>query len=92
MEGIRCSANSVPLTPITFLERAAAVFGDRISLVYGNVRFTWRETLQRCTKFASALVHVGISRGDVVCILNFSISAVDSLCMYLVVAVYVEPE
>ncbi|XP_008452948.2 butanoate--CoA ligase AAE1-like [Cucumis melo] len=76
MEGIiPCSANSLPLTPITFLERAAAVFADRISLVYGNVRFTWGETLQRCTKFASALVHLGISRGDVVAVLAPNVPA-----------------
>ncbi|XP_038899534.1 probable acyl-activating enzyme 1, peroxisomal [Benincasa hispida] len=76
MEGTdRCSANCVPLTPITFLERAAAVFGDRISLVYGNVRFTWRETLERCTKLASALVQLGISRRDVVAVLAPNVPA-----------------
>lgn len=67
MEGsIRCSANYVPLTPISFLERAALVYGDRPSVVYGNVKYTWRETFVRCTKLASALTDLPISYGDVV--------------------------
>lgn len=67
MEGvIRCSANNVPLSPISFLERSAVVYRDRPSIVYGNIQFTWIETLQRCTRLASALVRLGICRGDVV--------------------------
>ncbi|KAF7849502.1 hypothetical protein BT93_L0707 [Corymbia citriodora subsp. variegata] len=67
MEGmIRCSANYAPLTPISFLERAAVVYGDRPSIVYGDVRYTWQETFRRCIKLASALDGVGVSRGDVV--------------------------
>ncbi|KAL4575384.1 hypothetical protein LXL04_022227 [Taraxacum kok-saghyz] len=69
MEGaVRCSANYVPLSPISFLERAARVYGDRVSIVYGDyVKFTWKETYERCVKLASALVtHLGISHGDIV--------------------------
>lgn len=67
MEGVvRCSANYVPLSPISFLKRSAVVYGDRLSIVDGDVRYTWRETLQRCTKLASALSQLGISNGDVV--------------------------
>lgn len=68
MEGlVSCSANYVPLSPITFLERSAIVYRDRISIVYGSsVRFTWGETLERCLRLASVLTHMGISRGDVV--------------------------
>ncbi|CAH2062587.1 unnamed protein product, partial [Thlaspi arvense] len=66
MEGtVRCSANYVPLSPISFLQRSALVYGERISVVYGDVKFTWRETLNRCTRLASALTHLGVSRGDV---------------------------
>lgn len=68
MEGVvRCSANHIPLTPISFLERSARVFGDRASIVYGEVKYTWGETHLRCTMLASALsTHLGISQGDVV--------------------------
>ncbi|QCD82140.1 probable acyl-activating enzyme 2 [Vigna unguiculata] len=67
MEGLsRCPANFAPLSPITFLERAAKVCRDRTSVVYGSLEYNWGETHQRCLKLASALTHLGISRGDVV--------------------------
>ncbi|KAK7826446.1 putative acyl-activating enzyme 1 [Quercus suber] len=67
MEGvIQCSANFVPLTPIGFLDRAAIVYGDEVSMVYGTEKTTWGETHERCIKLASALVQLGISRGDIV--------------------------
>lgn len=85
MDGIdRCSANYVPLTPITFLERSAAVYGDRISLVYGPVQYTWRDTLERCTTLASALVRIGIARGDVVCI-HISLTFILTLWIFVYV-------
>ncbi|GKV21931.1 hypothetical protein SLEP1_g31854 [Rubroshorea leprosula] len=64
--GAQCLANSAPLTPVIFLERAARVYGDKVSIVYGEVSFSWRETHERCLKLASALVQMGISRGDTV--------------------------
>ncbi|KAI4324250.1 hypothetical protein L6164_023804 [Bauhinia variegata] len=80
MEGtIRCSANYVPLTLISFLQRSAIVYGDRASIVYGNVSYTWRQTLQRCTKLASAIFQLGVSRGDVVAALAPNIPAVYEL-------------
>ena len=67
MEGlIQCSANYVPLSPICFLERAAVVYGDKDSIIYGTVRYTWRDTLQRCVNLASALSRLEIFPGDVV--------------------------
>ncbi|KAK1406670.1 hypothetical protein QVD17_42178 [Tagetes erecta] len=72
MEGtIRCAANYVPLSPISFLERSAVVYGDRLSVVYAHrLSFTWRQTHQRCLKLASALVsRFSISPADVVAVL-----------------------
>ncbi|KAL9238099.1 hypothetical protein vseg_012570 [Gypsophila vaccaria] len=67
MEGmVRCGANYVPLSPISFLERAALVYSDKPSVVYGNVSYTWGHTLDRCTRLASSLSLLGISYGDVV--------------------------
>lgn len=72
------SANNVPLTPIDFLERAAHVYGDATSIIYGTVRFSWRQTHQICLKLASALAQLKISRGDIVSFifphLHFAIS------------------
>ncbi|KAJ0568646.1 putative AMP-dependent synthetase/ligase, AMP-binding, AMP-binding enzyme domain-containing protein [Helianthus annuus] len=72
MEGtIRCEANYVPLSPISFLERSAVVYRDRLSIVYGDhIHFTWRQTRDRCLKLASSLAsRFRISRGDVVAVL-----------------------
>lgn len=76
MEGlVRCSANHAPLSPITFLERAAKVYRDTTSVVYGSYKYTWSQTHQRCLKLASALSsQVGISRGDVVTFALYHIS------------------
>ncbi|CAM0913680.1 unnamed protein product [Alopecurus aequalis] len=62
-------ANSCPLTPLGFLERAATVFRDSPSVVYHDTVFTWHQTFRRCLRLASALVSLGISRGDVVSVL-----------------------
>ena len=44
----RTAANYVPLTPLTFIERAAAVYPERLAVVHGARRFTWKETYARC--------------------------------------------
>ncbi|XP_044491699.1 butanoate--CoA ligase AAE1-like [Mangifera indica] len=77
---LQCSANCVPLTPINFLERAAHVYGDKTSIVYGTtVRFSWRETYERCLKLASALLNLQISQGDIVAALAPNVPALYEL-------------
>ncbi|GAA0156852.1 ligase [Lithospermum erythrorhizon] len=76
---VKCSANYVPLTPISFLERSAKVFKDRKSVVYGPVEYTWEETHARCVKLASALAQLGISPGDVVATLAPNIPVMNEL-------------
>uniref|UniRef100_A0ACD5TTB7 Uncharacterized protein n=1 Tax=Avena sativa TaxID=4498 RepID=A0ACD5TTB7_AVESA len=69
-------ANYVPLSPIGFLPRANAVYGDRTSIVYGRVRFTWRQTHDRCRRLASSLVRtLGLRRNDVVSVLAPNVPA-----------------
>ena len=63
------AANFVPLSPIGFLLRSAAVYPRRISVVHGDRRYTWRETLERCRRLASALAKAGIGRGDTVAVM-----------------------
>jgi fatty-acyl-CoA synthase len=53
-----------PLTPATFLDRAAAVFADRTAIVDGERRFTYREMSGRCRRLAGALAAQGVRRGD----------------------------
>jgi fatty-acyl-CoA synthase len=62
----RREANHVPLTPIDFIARAAEVYGDRLAVVHGDIRRTWRETYERARCLASALQLAGIGRGDTV--------------------------
>ncbi len=62
-------ANHAPLTPLTFLERAAYVFPDRLSVVHGEQRFTWRETYARCRRLASALARLGVGKNDTVSVM-----------------------
>ncbi|KVF38101.1 AMP-binding, conserved site-containing protein [Cynara cardunculus var. scolymus] len=62
---VRGSVNYVPLSPISFLERAAEVYRNRTSMIYGSIKYTWEETHHRCLKLASALNRLGVSRGDV---------------------------
>ncbi|EAR61602.1 acyl-CoA synthetase [Neptuniibacter caesariensis] len=62
-------ANYSALTPITFIERAASVYPNRIATVHGDVRRTWAETYTRCKQFASALRAKGVNPGDAVSIM-----------------------
>jgi len=62
----RNQANHVPLTPLIFLERAADVYPQHTAIVHGALRQTWSQTRERCHRLASALLHQGLKRGDVV--------------------------
>jgi len=68
-------ANFVPLSPIGFLPRAAAIYPNRVSVIDGERRYTWRETLQRCRRLASALAAQGVSPGDTVAVMAPNIPA-----------------
>jgi fatty-acyl-CoA synthase len=59
-------ANFAPLTPLSFIERSASIYPDRISVIHGETRYTWAETYQRCCLLASALTRMGIGEGDTV--------------------------
>jgi fatty-acyl-CoA synthase len=62
-------ANYAPLTPLSFLERAAQVHPQRTSVIHGAARFTWRQTYQRARSLASALARRGIEPGDTVAVM-----------------------
>src|SRR5215470_3803087 len=67
------AANYVPLTPIGFLLRSAAVYPNRLAVAYGKRRYSWREALERCRRLASALAARGIGRGDTVALIALNI-------------------
>ncbi len=65
----RRDVNFAPLTPLDFIGRAAQVYGDRLAVVYGEVRRSWRETEQRCRRLASALSRLDIGKSDTVAVM-----------------------
>jgi fatty-acyl-CoA synthase len=69
-------ANYAPLTPLTFIERAAYVYPDRLAVVHGAHRKTWRETYARCRRLASALARRGIGKNDTVAVMAPNIPAI----------------
>ncbi|NEX62085.1 acyl-CoA synthetase [Noviherbaspirillum galbum] len=62
-------ANYTPVTPLSFLERAAAVYPRRPAIVHGALRRTWFDTYARCRRLASALAAHGIGLGDTVAVM-----------------------
>jgi fatty-acyl-CoA synthase len=62
----RNPANHQPLTPLTFLERAASVFPDHTAIIHGALRRTYAAFYARTRQLASALAETGIGRGDTV--------------------------
>ena len=62
-------ANFVALSPLSFLQRSAAVYPNRLAIVYGEQRQTWRQTYERCRRLASALVQRGVGVGDTVAVM-----------------------
>lgn len=69
------AANYTPLTPLSFLSRAAEVYPDYPAVIYENVTHTWAQTRSRCTLLASALRRLGVATGDTVAVLAPNIPA-----------------
>ena len=62
----RNPANFQPLTPLSFLERAALVFPDHPAIVHGKRTFSYADFYARSRRLASALAERGVRRGDTV--------------------------
>src|ERR1700682_4919752 len=72
-------ANYVPLTPLSFIARSAAVYPNHVSTVYEGRSFTWAEPYARCRRFASYLAGRGIGEGDTVAAMLPNIPAMNEL-------------
>lgn len=80
MEHLKPSpANSSPLTPLGFLERAATVYGDCPSIIYSATSYTWSQTHRRCLQLASSLSSLGIKPRQVVSVIAPNIPAMYEL-------------
>src|SRR5258706_1861876 len=62
----RNAANYTPLTPVSFLAKAAHVYPERTAIIHGAVRRTWVEVFERSRRLASALAKRGVKRGETV--------------------------
>ena len=65
----RQPANFVALSPVSFVERSAEVFGDLPAVVHGARRYTWAQTRERSARLAAALKALGVGRGSTVSVM-----------------------
>ncbi len=65
----KTDANFVELSPVSFVERSAEVFGDLPALIHGRRRYTWRELRERSARLAAALRALGVGPGDTVSVM-----------------------
>ena len=68
-------ANYTPLTPLSFLDRAAEVYPHYPAIIYQDLTQDWTTTRQRCVLLASALQRIGVDTGDTVAVLAPNIPA-----------------
>jgi fatty-acyl-CoA synthase len=71
----RNPANYAALTPLQFLARTAAIYPDKIAVIDGERRFSYREFYRRCRRLADALRRRGIGRGDTVAVMAPNVPA-----------------
>src|SRR6201993_5271770 len=69
----RSQANYVPLSPVSFLTRAASAFAEKIAVIDGKRRYTYAQLFDRCVRLASALSRLGVKRLDTVAIIASNI-------------------
>jgi fatty-acyl-CoA synthase len=69
----RHPSNYIPLSPVSFLTRAASAFADKVAVIDGSRRVTYAQLLDRCVRLASSLSRLGIGRLDTVAIIASNI-------------------
>jgi fatty-acyl-CoA synthase len=62
-------ANHTALSPVSFVERSAEVFGDLPAVIHGTRRYSWAQTRERSARLAAALRALGLGRGDTVSVM-----------------------
>ncbi|MEO8656787.1 MAG: AMP-binding protein, partial [Ramlibacter sp.] len=65
----RDEANFAPLTPLSFIERTAEIYPQRLAVVHGDLRRSWSQLYSRSRQLASALARHGIVKGDTVAVM-----------------------
>ncbi len=65
----RNAANCAALSPVSFVERSAEVFGDLPAVIHGARRYNWAQLRERCARLAAALQALGIARNSTVSVM-----------------------
>ncbi len=65
----RTGANFAPISPLSYIERTAQVYPDRLAVVHGDLRRSWGEVYARCRQLAGALQKAGVGKGDTVAVM-----------------------
>ncbi|MGS5086376.1 acyl-CoA synthetase [Hydrogenophaga sp. A37] len=65
----RNEANFAPISPLSFIERTAEVYPDKLAVLHGALRQTWGQTYTRARQLASALQRAGIGKNDTVAVM-----------------------
>jgi fatty-acyl-CoA synthase len=63
------NANHVPLSPVSFVERSAEVYGDLPAVIHGQRRYTWAQVRERSARLAAALQSLGVGKGSTVSVM-----------------------
>ncbi|WP_454842741.1 acyl-CoA synthetase [Pseudomonas hormoni] len=69
------AVNHIALSPLSFIERTASVYGEYPAVIHGAIRRNWQETYERCRRLAGALSQRGIGKGDTVAVMLPNIPA-----------------
>jgi fatty-acyl-CoA synthase len=69
------AVNHIALSPLSFIERTASVYGDYPAVIHGSIRRNWQQTYERCRRLASALSRCGVGKGDTVAVMLPNIPA-----------------
>ena len=69
------TANYASLTPLSFLERSAAVYPDKTAVIHGVLHYSYAELYARCRRLANALQNRGVGVGDTVSIMAPNVPA-----------------
>ena len=72
---VKNRANYQPLTPLSFLSRAADIYKKKIAVIYGSEHITYEQFDINVRRLASALIETGIKKGDTVSVMSPNITS-----------------
>jgi hypothetical protein len=74
------SANYVPLSPLSFIKRAALVYPNRVALIHGDWQITWKQCYERCLRLACALKYRGADGAECASHVRGPLCGADARC------------